>query len=60
MFVVGGMSLSTICKNNKVIWYILFVEVALGDLFTEIMGCSAINDRGIPVGTVREANNVAD
>ena len=53
MFVVGDEAFSTICKINKTVGYLMGVEVDWGKLWTEVMGCSAINASGIPYGMVR-------
>ena len=59
-FFIGGMAFSTIYKSNKVIGYILVVEVAWGNLLMEIMGGSAIKSRGIYYGDVRVYRKLAD
>ena len=50
MFVVGDEAFSTICKINKTVGYLMGVEVDWGKLWTEVMGCSAINASGIHYG----------
>ena len=54
-FVVEGAALSSICKINEAIGYLLIVEVAWGDLLTEVIGGSSINARRIHDGKVWEA-----
>ena len=52
-FFIGGMAFSTIWKINKVIGYLLVVEVAWGNLLVEVTGGSAIKARGIHYMAVR-------
>ena len=59
-FVIGGMDFSTIKKINEAIGYLLVVEVAWGNLLMEIMGCTAVKERGIHYGTVRESVQLLD
>ena len=60
MFVIGGTALSTILKGNKSIVYLLGVEVAWVNLFTDVMGSSAIKSIGIHDGTTSTPDQVAD
>ena len=60
MFVVGGAAFYTIYKSNKAVGYILGVEVAWGNFFTEVMGCSYAKASKIDNGTMREAWQVVD
>ena len=54
-FFIGGEAFSTILKSNKAVGSILRVEVSLGNLLTELMGCSAVKAREIQDGTVMAA-----
>ena len=59
-FVVVGAALSTICKSNEAIGYLLGLEFAWGNILAKVMCCSATKARGIHDGTVREAVHIAD
>ena len=60
MFVIGGTALSTILKGNKSIVYLLGVEVAWGNLFTEVICGSAMKASKIHDGTVRSDLQLAN
>ena len=51
-FVVEGAALSSICKINETIGYLLIVEVAWGDLLTEVIGGSSVNAIRMHAGNV--------
>ena len=52
--------ITTIYKSNKVIGYLLVVEVAWGNLLMEVTGGSAIKARGIHYVAVRVYRQLAD
>ena len=60
IFVIGGTALSTICKINEAIGYLLRVEFAWGNLLMKALGGSDINTSEIHDGMVWAAIQLAD
>ena len=57
---LGGEDFLVIYKRNKAIRYLLGVEVAWGNFFTEVMGCRDVKDSRLHDDMARAAGQVAD